>query len=230
MTDKNNSANIISGCHNNQADNYDERIFKAVEDKQNFIREKYFEVHQEVLNFLNLNDGEMLLDIGIGTGLLEEKIKCKVKIFGIDISEKMLGKLKEKNLNNVQFIQGSFLNIPFGDRMFDSIVSCFAFHHLSDTEKIRSIFEMKRILKDKGRIVIGDFMYLNEAAKISLITKFRNEKRNDMTEEMDEENFTNIEDFKIILEENGFDVKYKQVSTISWVIKAELTGSELLIN
>lgn len=213
----------IFGCHDCQADVYDDRIYKDIKKGNNYIREKYFEVHKEVLRMAELKAGETILDIGIGTGLLEEKIKEKVKIYGIDISGKMMEKVNEKKINIVELKKGSFVNIPYTVKKFDIIVSCFAFHHLTDIEKDKSVFEMKRVLKENGRVVIGDFMYLNENSKKQLLEKFKTENRKDMIEEMKDENFTEVKNFKIRLEENGFEVKYKQVSTISWVIKASVS-------
>lgn len=216
----NKEKNKISGCHDSQSDHYDERIYKDTKDSQNYIREKYFEVHSEVLRKADLKDNDSVLDIGIGTGLLEEKIKKRVIIYGIDISEKMIARIKKKKIRITELKYGSFNNIPYKDKMFDVIVSCFAFHHLSDLEKSMSIIEMKRVLREKGRIVIGDFMYPDEKSRKDLIKRFRKEKRKDMIEEMNEENFTNIELLKSELEKTGLKVGFKQVSTISWVIKA----------
>lgn len=215
----------IISCHDDRAENYDERVIKDCKKPDNFIREKYFDVHKEVLRMADLKAGESLLDIGIGTGLLEEMISEEINVSGIDISEKMMEKIKQKNLK-VELSKGSFNKIPYEDRRFNVVVSCFAFHHLSDKEKEDSVLEMKRVLNNKGRIVIGDFMYLNESRKKDLIEKFQLEGRNDMIAEMDEENFTNIERFKKILEENGFDVEYKQVSTISWIMKANYSQAD----
>ena len=212
----------ITGCHNNQADTYDDRIINDLKDKNCYIREKYFEVHKEVLQFADLKDWDSVLDIGIGTGLLEERIQSRVKMFGIDISLKMMEKVNDKNLLMAGLKVGSFNDIPFKDKMFDVVLSCFAFHHLTDNEKERSIPEMKRVLKKDGRIVIGDFMYLNEKNKKQLIKNFQTEKRTDMIEEMEEENFTNVETFKKSLEGNGFNVEFNQISTISWVVSASL--------
>lgn len=215
-----NNKNI--GCHDSQADSYDNRIINDLKNKDCYIREKYFEVHKEVLKLADLKDWDSVLDIGIGTGLLEERIQNRVRMFGIDISLKMMQKVNDKNIVMAGLKIGTFNDIPFKDKMFDVVISCFAFHHLTDNDKERSIPEMKRVLKEGGRIVIGDFMYLNENSKKQLIKKFEYEKRTDMIEEMKEENFTNIENFKQSLKRNGFDVEFSQISNISWVISAGL--------
>ena len=112
--------------------------------------------------------------------------------------------------------------VTYMDKTFDLVISCFAFHHLTDDEKEASVKEMKKALKENGRIVIGDLMYLNNACKEKLIEKFKNENRYDVIEDMEEENFTNIEWFKVKLNENGFSTEHSQVSTLSWVLKATL--------
>jgi ubiquinone/menaquinone biosynthesis C-methylase UbiE len=213
--------NKIFGCHDDEAEIYDESVIKEHRNKNNYIRKKYFEVHKEVLRMAELKDGECVLDIGIGTGLLEEKISRRVKIYGIDISKKMMEKAKEKNLN-VEFKKGSFNSIPYTDKTFDVIISCFAFHHLTDNEKELSLVEMKRVLKGKGRIVIGDLMYLDDKARKILIEKFKREKRDDVIKDMEEEYFTNIEWFRKKLEKNNFKIICKQLSTLNWVLKAFL--------
>ncbi|GAB6277021.1 MAG: hypothetical protein SAMD01599839_15610 [Rectinema sp.] len=149
---------------------------------------------------LELNPRDRLLDIGIGTALLEEKITTKLSFYGIDISERMLAKAQEKGLS-IELKKGSFLSIPYPEKYFTKIVTCFAFHHLDDTEKSVAIDEMFRVLTSNGILVIADFMYKNKTEKANLTKRFTTEGRKDMLEEMEEENFTDIS-------LSAMDVKY----------------------
>ncbi len=212
---------IKSACHDNQAEKYDNKIYcKTSKIGKDYIRENYFELHDRLINLLDIDPTDTLLDIGIGTGLLEEKIKGKCTICGIDISEKMLAKARDKGLG-IELKKGSFLDIPYEDGRFNSIVSCFAFHHLSDGEKDRAWNEMTRVLKANGKIIIGDFMYWDGAAREGLERKFLVEGREDMVGEMDEENFTDIGKLKDKTHQRGFSFFAEQVSTISWIVKIE---------
>ncbi len=207
----------FSGNHDNQAEFYDAKVNIDALNQFDYIREKYFEIHDEVLKSAELRLNEEVLDIGIGTALLEEKIDQNLKIYGIDISSEMIRKAKEKELN-IELKKGSFTNIPYEASRFDKIISCFAFHHLSDSEKIEAIYEMSRVLKKSGKIIIADFMCFDELQRLDLIEKFKEENRMDMIEEMDDENFTHIEKFLKEIEPIGFKSEFRQLSTISWIL------------
>lgn len=204
------------GCHNNQADQYDKKVLSDLGD---YIRENYFEVLDRVIECSGIKENLKVLNIGIGTGLLEERIKSQAHLFGIDISEKMMEKVREKKLP-VTLMYGSFTDIPFENAVFDRIVSTFAFHHLTPQEKKMAFAEMDRVLCGQGRIVIGDFMFLDKAQLQELVDKFTVENRKDMLEELEEEYFTNISEEMGALAELGYDIKYERISTLSWVITA----------
>jgi len=211
---------IESACHDNQAKNYDKAVKTSIRCDQDYIRENYFQLHDRVIELLNINSKDCILDIGIGTGLLEEKINNKCSLSGIDVSIKMLEKVKEKALN-VELKEGSFLSIPFKDRCFSKIITCFAFHHLSDEEKLIALTEMERVLTDNGKIIIGDFMYENNKKLKLLKEEFINNGRHDMIEEMQDENFTNIDWLLNLYESNNYSIKYEQISTISWIVEIQ---------
>lgn len=203
------------GSHDAHAARYEEMLEYEIDD---YIRENYFVIQQRVIDWANLTAGMVLLEIGIGTGLLTEKIPEGVVIFGIDISEKMMEKAREKNLP-IKLIVGSFLDIPFPDQFFQRIVSTFAFHHLTPEEKILAFQEMDRVLQPGGSWLIGDFMFENDQQKDELVEKFTAEGRTDMLEEFEEEYFTEIDTSIEILEEMGYQVEYERGSTLSWILK-----------
>lgn len=210
----------INGCHDSQADSYD----LLVEAKDgDYIRENYFAILDRVVNLLPPIPPESsprVLDIGIGTGLLTQRMPEGLSLFGIDISPRMMDKVREKGLR-VELRAGSFLDIPYPDAYFDGIVSTFAFHHLVPEEKEEAYLEMNRVLKPGGFIIIADFMFENEKHAAELADHFRSEGRTDMLEEFEEESFTYIDCAASSLGALGYTLEYERGSTLSWIIKAQ---------
>lgn len=207
----------IRGNHDAQADNYEERVRSDLDD---YIRENYFPILDRVIELAQFAKGMQVLDIGIGTGLLTERLPAGLKLFGIDISPKMMEKLVEKKLS-VELMSGSFTNIPYADEAFERIISTFAFHHLTPDEKEVAFREIDRVLKPGGYLVIGDFMFLDQEQRTALIEKFSLEGRDDMLQELEEEHFTMIVDAKASLNSLGYSVESEQGSTISWILRAK---------
>lgn len=90
-----------------------------------------------------------VLEVGCGTGLLMKEIKESASsIKGIDISEQMLEKAKERGLD-VQ--QGIAEKLPYDDDTFDLVYS---FKVLAHVENIKEAMnEMNRVLKPGGFLV-----------------------------------------------------------------------------
>lgn len=145
---------------NSWADSYDEDV------KVDRGALKIYENYNKVLNRVyekSTITGENIsvLDIGVGTGNLAKKfLENNYRVVGIDQSREMLRVAKHK-YPNLKVRLGEFLKIPFNDKVFDIIVSTYAFHHLNSEEKSLAIKEMIRVLKDNGKIVIGDLMFKN---------------------------------------------------------------------
>lgn len=105
-----------------------------------------------------------LLDVGFGTGNLFLLLKnTKLKLFGIDISQKMLKiakeKLKKENIKaNLKILAVENLKEK---NKYDFIFCTEAFHHFSNKEK--ALENMKNALKKNGVLIIADinFYFLN---------------------------------------------------------------------
>lgn len=145
---------------NSWADSYDEDV--KVDRGALKIYENYNKVLNKVYEKSTIaGDGISVLDIGVGTGNLAKKfLENNYRVVGIDQSREMLRVAKHK-YPNLKVRLGEFLKIPFNDKVFDIIVSTYAFHHLNSEEKSLAIKEMIRVLKDNGKIVIGDLMFKN---------------------------------------------------------------------
>lgn len=145
---------------NSWADSYDEDV--KVDRGALKIYENYNKVLNKVYEKSTITGENIsVLDIGVGTGNLAKKfLENNYRVVGIDQSREMLRVAKHK-YPNLKVRLGEFLKIPFNDKVFYIIVSTYAFHHLNSEEKSLAIKEMIRVLKDNGKIVIGDLMFKN---------------------------------------------------------------------
>ena len=102
---------------------------------------------------LQINSKTKILDIACGKGstafYLAEKYGCSV--VGIDISEKLIQEANEtcrkKKLNNqVKFLVGNAMDLPFDDNQFDVAISQGILVFVDD--KTKTINEASRVIKE----------------------------------------------------------------------------------
>lgn len=107
------------------------------------------------LRYFNIKKNNFVLDLGCGDGLnihILRKMGVK-KIWGVDISKKLLTEAK-KNNPRTKFFKGSAESLPFRDNTFDVVLVDSVFHHIMDYKK--SLKEIKRVLKPKGRLCFSE--------------------------------------------------------------------------
>lgn len=125
-----------------------------------FSREEYYEQALRLLetrlekNGVDLGSAENVLDDGCGGGrysLALKAIGCKV-VTGVDVSPSSIAfanKMNPFEEDEVRFVAGSVLDLPFPNESFDFVYSNGVLHHTYDTEK--GVEEIFRVLKQDGR-------------------------------------------------------------------------------
>lgn len=112
--------------------------------------------HQKIVA-LTLSEGESVLEIGVGTGLLLPQYPRRCRVTGIDISEHMLCKAAEKvlehRLANIDLRVGDAQSLSFTPGIFDVVVLPFVITLLPDPEA--ALDECVRVLKPGGSIIIA---------------------------------------------------------------------------
>jgi ubiquinone/menaquinone biosynthesis C-methylase UbiE len=108
---------------------------------------------------LNLNQNQILLDFGAGTGLVTLKLQSEVKkVYAVDSSPGMLSVLNEKldsaGITNVEPILWDIEQEPWSREKVDIIVSSMTMHHIKDTRKLITAFFA--ILNPIGQMAIAD--------------------------------------------------------------------------
>jgi len=97
---------------------------------------------------------KIILEIGCGIGRITEFLAQNfAKVYGIDISEEMITKGRErlKNYKNIEFIANDGKVYPLPDSSVDFVFSYIVFQHMPNKKIIESNFqEIKRVLKKNG--------------------------------------------------------------------------------
>ncbi|RIU92742.1 MerR family transcriptional regulator [Oceanobacillus picturae] len=186
-----------------------------------------FNVHQDyetalnkVVDTIQLNSGDLFLDIGIGTGNLGSRfIESGAKVIGVDQSEEMLAVCKEKH-PEIETRKGHFLALPVMNMQVDAIVSSYALHHLTDDEKLLALEEMDRVLKRHGEICIADLMFLNEEHRQHIMQSFREEGNVEAIGAIEDEYYADRSQLVDWLEKHDYTVETHQFNSILSMIYA----------
>jgi demethylmenaquinone methyltransferase/2-methoxy-6-polyprenyl-1,4-benzoquinol methylase len=118
---------------------------------------------KKALSFLKKDNPKLILDIATGTGdfALEALAQLQPeKIIGVDISEGMLAKgkekMKSKNLDHkIELQTGDSERLLFEDNTFDAVIVAFGVRNFENLEK--GLADMYRVLKPNGKVVILEF-------------------------------------------------------------------------
>ena len=99
-----------------------------------------------------VSPGDRVLDTCCGTGDLA--IACLAEggeVTGLDFSERMLERARAKS-DQVEWMQGDALELPFEDGSFDAATVGFGVRNLEDLD--RGLAELRRVVRPGGRLAI----------------------------------------------------------------------------
>lgn len=113
--------------------------------------------HPHILREIETIEYNSFLDVGCGTGVILWNLYGKnpaAQYCGLDISENMLSRARERLGTKANLTLGDSENLPYEDNTFDAVSCSESFHHYPNPQKALS--EIKRVLKSKGKFVLCD--------------------------------------------------------------------------
>lgn len=127
------------------------------------LYERLFESVNKGLRILGVRlylppKGGSILDVGCGTGIhLETYNRRECKLYGIDTSPSMLKVARERLGDKAELTEADASEMPYGSDFFDLILCMLVLHEMDDKVRSSVLGEMKRVVKDDGRILLIDY-------------------------------------------------------------------------
>ena len=121
----------------------------------------HISIAEQTLAMMDLKPGDRVLDLGCGTGWTSRLMAKAVangdkqgQVVGLDVADEMIRRARAASVDheNVMFIRGSALEIPWEENFFDKVLSVESFYYYADQE--RALAELFRVLAPKGELYI----------------------------------------------------------------------------
>lgn len=139
-------------------------VFESISEKYDsmnsiisFNQHKFW--RKDVMKKMDVENGSKALDVCTGTGdwaiSLADTVGKEGSVIGLDFSENMLKVAEEKNtelsLDQLEFIHGNAMELPFEDNTFDYVTIGFGLRNVPDYLTV--LKEMRRVVKPGGTVV-----------------------------------------------------------------------------
>ncbi|WP_407268700.1 demethylmenaquinone methyltransferase [Radiobacillus sp. PE A8.2] len=139
-------------------------VFEKIYNRYDFMNSVIsFQRHKawrkSVMKYMKVIEGDSTLDVCCGTGdwslALSEAVGETGKVIGLDFSKNMLSigeqKKQELKIDQLEFVHGNAMELPFEDNMFDYVTIGFGLRNVPDYMQV--LQEMKRVVKPGGKVV-----------------------------------------------------------------------------
>jgi phosphatidylethanolamine/phosphatidyl-N-methylethanolamine N-methyltransferase len=105
---------------------------------------------------MDIQSGERVLEVGVGTGINLSLYPKKCSVTGIDFSESMLEIAREragrKDIRNVRLLQMDAADLKFPDNAFDIVYAPYLISVVPDPVRVAG--EMRRVCRPGGRVIL----------------------------------------------------------------------------
>ncbi|MCI3953300.1 MAG: pmtA [Burkholderiales bacterium] len=134
-----------------------ERVYTGYAKVYNRIFGTVFQRSREAaIRDLDVQPGERVLEVGVGTGLCLPLYPSHCQVTGIDLSDGMLDRarelVRERNLSNVKLHRMDAGALDFADGSFDTVVAAYVITAVPDHRQVMS--EVIRVCRPGGRIML----------------------------------------------------------------------------
>jgi ubiquinone/menaquinone biosynthesis C-methylase UbiE len=119
-------------------------------------------IHAQLLDRAHIEPGQQVLEIGTGTGNLLTALgrrRPEPGALGIDPDPAALRRARRKAAGRklpIRYEQAFADELPVPDASFDRVLSSFMLHHLAEDDRLRTLREVRRVLRPGGELHVVD--------------------------------------------------------------------------
>jgi putative AdoMet-dependent methyltransferase len=180
----------------------------------------YEGILERVVGELALPSGARILEIGVGTGNLTRLLlDAGYDVVGVEPSAQMRQRAAAK-LPTLTLFEGHFLQLPAADHSMEGVVSTYAFHHLTDSEKKEALARLYQIVKKDGKLVFADTVFKDAIAKRDLQTEAKERDFLQLAEDLEREYYPLLDTMKQLFRDTGWKARFEQMNRYVWLMTA----------
>ena len=208
-------ATKFEALFDNWADSYDQSVYGHDEQYK-----EVFAGYDSILDAVVNRTQGTVLEFGVGTGNLTQKLVQKGhRVYGIEPSQEMRKRAQSK-VPQAHIVEGDFLDFPPVTEPIQSIVSTYAFHHLTDEEKNEAIHKFSQLLQSGSKVIFADTVFENEDARVNMMEKVTRQGFQDLLNDLRTEYYTTIDVLEDLFVKHRFQVSFAQLNDFVWLIEA----------
>jgi phosphatidylethanolamine/phosphatidyl-N-methylethanolamine N-methyltransferase len=134
-----------------------EKVYSAYSGFYDLLFGKVFhDSRADAIRLLDLEPGQTVLEVGVGTGLSLTFYPRHCRVVGIDLSQPMLERSREKvnryGLRHIELQRMDATRMTFEEDRFDAVVAAYVMSTAPNPRRVLS--EMVRVCRPGGRIVM----------------------------------------------------------------------------
>ncbi len=152
----------------------------AVVYEQEFVPALFGQWGPAVADAAAIGDGDRVLDVACGTGVLAREAAARVgvegRVTGLDLNDGMLA-VARRIRPEIDWRQGDAGDLPFKADSFDAVACQFALMYLPD--RLAALREMWRVLAPGGRLAVAVWASFARAAGYAVLTEIAERRTNE---------------------------------------------------